>query len=98
MAQNNMTTKDWIQYGSAIAMILSGIVLTFLSYFQYGDVAEGVLWYMAQALTYAGAIFGVSVYFRTKLGDFESRTRQELAEVIREVRSEAPHVNESEKS
>ncbi len=81
-----MNTKDWIQYGSAIAMILSGIILTFLSYFQHGDVAEGVLWYMAQALTYAGAIFGVSVYFRTKLGDFESRTRQEIVEAIEEAR------------
>ena len=88
MKQNIMTTKDWIQYGSAIAMILSGIILTFLSYFQYGDVQEGVLWYMAQALTYAGAIFGVSVYFRTKLGDFESRTKQELADMMREVRDE----------
>lgn len=83
-----MNTKDWIQYGSAIAMILSGIILTFLSYFQHGDVAEGVLWYMAQALTYAGAIFGVSVYFRTKLGDFESRTKQELVDMMREVRDE----------
>ena len=88
MKQNNMTTKDWIQYGSAVAMILSGIILTFLSYFQYGDVQEGVLWYMAQALTYAGAIFGVSVYFRTKLGDFETRTKQELVDMMREVRDE----------
>lgn len=83
-----MNTKDWIQYGSAIAMILSGIILTFISYFEHGDVAEGVLWYMAQALTYAGAIFGVSVYFRTKLGDFESRTKQELVDMMREVRDE----------
>ena len=83
-----MTTKDWIQYGSAIAMILSGIILTFISYFQNGDVAEGVLWYMAQALTYAGAIFGVSIYFKTKLGAFESRAMDELAEVMRKVKDE----------
>lgn len=83
-----MSTKDWIQYGSAIAMILSGIILTFISYFQNGDVAEGVLWYMAQALTYAGAIFGVSIYFKTKLGAFESRAMDELAEVMRKVKDE----------
>lgn len=83
-----MSTKDWIQYGSAIAMILSGIILTFISYFQNGDVAEGVLWYMAQALTYAGAIFGVSIYFKTKLGAFESRAMDELTEVMRKVRDE----------
>ena len=81
-----MTTKDWIQYGSAILMIVSGVVLTFISYFDNGDVTDGVLWYMAQALTYAGAIFGVSVYFRTKLGDFESRTKREIVDAIEEAR------------
>ena len=88
MNSNGMTVKDWIQYGTAIAMILSGIVLTFLCYFQYGEIKEGVLWYMGQALTYAGAIFGVSIYFKNKLGAFESRTKQELAEMMREVRDE----------
>lgn len=83
-----MTTKDWIQYGTAIAMILSGIVLAFLSFFKNdGDISEGVLWYVAQALTYAGGIFGVSIYFKTKLGDFESRTKQELVDAITEVRN-----------
>lgn len=98
-----MTKKDWIQYGTAIAMIVSGIVLAFLSFFKNeGDISEGVLWYVAQALTYAGGIFGVSIYFKTKLGDFESRTKQELVEAIeqagnsptkeRSVRQE-PHQN-----
>ena len=66
-----MNTKDWIQYGTAIAMILSGIVLAFLSFFRNdGDISEGVLWYVAQALTYAGGIFGVSIYFKTKMGEY----------------------------
>ena len=78
-----MTTKDWIQYGTAVAMIVSGIVLAFLSFYHNdGDIAEGVLWYMAQALTYAGGVFGVSIYFKTKFGEFESKTRQELKDYI----------------
>lgn len=80
-----MTThsKEVIQYGTALAMVGSGIVLAFLSFFLNNyDIADGVLWYIAQALTYAGAIFGVSVYFKTKLGEFESRTRQELREMM----------------
>ena len=77
-------TKDWIQYGSAVGMIVSGIVLAFMSFFRNdGDISEGVLWYVAQALTYAGGIFGVSIYFKTKLGDFESRTKQEIVDAIR---------------
>ncbi|MBR5653070.1 MAG: hypothetical protein IKX22_03210 [Prevotella sp.] len=80
-----MTTnsKEIIQYGSAIAMVVSGIILAFLSFFLNGyDIAEGVLWYIAQALTYAGAIFGVSIYFKSKLGEFESKTRKDLQEYI----------------
>lgn len=81
-----MTTKDWIQYSTALAMIASGIILAFLSFFHNdGDISEGVLWYMAQALTYAGGIFGVSIYFKTKLGDFESRTREEIVRALEEA-------------
>ncbi len=81
MQQN---TKEWIQYGSAIGMILSGIILAFLSFFinENHDIADGVLWYIAQALIYAGGIFGVSIYFKTKFGEFESKTRQELKDYI----------------
>ena len=58
-------TKEWIQYSTASAMIVSGIVLSFISFFINGDITEGVLWYMAQALTYAGGIFGVSIYIKS---------------------------------
>lgn len=85
-------TKEWIQYGSAIAMILSGIVLGFLSFFLNDDhdIADGVLWYIAQALIYAGGIFGVSIYFKTKLGEFESKAREDLKHYIdrKEVKDE----------
>ena len=76
-------TKEWIQYGSAIAMIASGIVLAFLSFFFNNyDIAESVLWYISQALIYAGGVFGVSIYFKTRLGEFEHRVRNELSEYI----------------
>ena len=76
-------TKEWIQYGSAIAMIASGIVLAFLSFFFNNyDIAEGVLWYISQALIYAGGVFGVSIYFKTRLGEFEHRVKNELSEYI----------------
>ena len=83
----NDMMKDLLQYGTAVTMVLSGIVLAFLSFFHNnGDITEGVLWYVAQALTYAGGIFGVSIYFKTKLGDFESQTKQEIIEAIQEAR------------
>lgn len=75
--------KEWIQYGTAVAMLASGIVLAFLSFFLNNyDIADGVLWYISQALIYAGGIFGVSIYFKTRLGIFENRTKREITELI----------------
>lgn len=85
-----MTTnsKEWIQYSTASLMILSGVVLTFISFFVNGDVTEGVLWYMAQALTYAGGIFGVSIYFRTKLGSSITEIKDIIDKKFNEIRKE----------
>lgn len=69
-------SKEWIQYATAALMVVSGVVLSFISFFTKGDVTDGVLWYMAQGLTFAGAIFGVSVYFKTKLGESEYRIKE----------------------
>lgn len=83
-------------------MIVSGIVLSFISFFVNGDITDGVLWYMAQALTYAGGIFGVSIYFKTKLGQsitqiedlidrkFRSLERDERMEEKEEMTDGAP--------
>ena len=76
MKQN---TKDWIQYSTAVAMIVSAIVIAFLAFFFTADIASGVLIYIAQALCYAGGIFGVSIYFRTKLGEFESKIKDVIS-------------------
>ena len=87
-----MTTnsKEWIQYMSATLMVVSGVVLSFISFFTKGDVTDGVLWYMAQGLTFAGAIFGVSVYFKTKLGESENRIREYINDKFKD-RKEPDH-------
>ena len=77
-------TKDWIQYGSAIAMILSAIVLAFLSFFSIQAIEASVLWYVAQALAYAGGIFGVSIYIKSKLGEATSQVRDRIREEVRD--------------
>lgn len=79
------TLKECIRYISAIAMLASGIVLAFLSFFFNNyDIADGILWYIGQALTYAGAVFGLSVYFKTQLELFKRQTKREFSELFRE--------------
>ncbi|MBQ4632269.1 MAG: hypothetical protein IJB46_02845 [Prevotella sp.] len=78
------STKELIQYSTASMMVLSGIILTFVCFFMKGDVTNGVLWYMAQALSFTGGVFGISIYFRTKLGESENRIREYINEKIKE--------------
>ena len=79
--------REELQYSAAIGMLLSGVVLTFLSFFLNNYVvSDGVPWYVSQTLVYSGAIFGVNVYFKTKLGNFESRVKSELASIMKQVK------------
>lgn len=81
--------RESLQYGTAISMVVSGIVLAFLSFFLNGyNISDGVLWYISQALVYSGAIFGVNIYFKTKLGSFESRVKEEIANIIKQSKVE----------
>lgn len=68
-------TKEWIQYGSAIVVLTSGIVLAYVSYFtsQMRDVTDNVLWYFAQTLMYAGSIFGVAIAIDAKIENIKNK-------------------------
>ena len=67
-------------------MILTGSILSFISFFTLGTVVSGVLLYLSEALVFAGAIYGVNIYYRTKFGQFETKTvdslRKELQNLI----------------
>lgn len=79
--------RESLQYGTAITMVVSGIVLAFLSFFLNGyNISDGVLWYVSQALVYSGAIFGVNIYFKTKLGNFESKVKTDIADIVKQVK------------
>lgn len=68
-------TKEWIQYGSAIVVLTSGIVLAYVSYFtsQMRDVTDNVLWYFAQSLMYAGSVFGVAIAIDAKFENIKNK-------------------------
>ena len=52
----------------AVLLIISSIALAFLQAIQIGDIANGVLIYIAQAFMLAGALFGL-YYYIEKLRD-----------------------------
>ena len=67
--------KEKIMIASAIFTLLSGIVLSFLSFFlSHYAIHNSVLWYFAQALMYAGSCFGIGAYI--------SKLKSEFNEII----------------
>ncbi len=71
-------TKEKIQYGSAVGMIASAIILAFVSFFLTLTIGGGVLTYVGEAFGGALAIFGVANYFKNDLAEFKAEIRREL--------------------
>lgn len=57
-----MSMKLRVQYGSAVVLIVSSIVLAFIQVLTLQTVANGTLMYIAQAFLLAGSIFGLDYY------------------------------------
>lgn len=78
--------KDKIQYVMAVLLITSGIILAFLSFFLNAfNIATGVLIYIGQCFITAGGIFGVSIYFKNKLGEFQSSAADKIEQIVNKL-------------
>lgn len=75
-------TKDWIMYSSAMLMVISGVVLSFINFFIAGYIASSVLVYVSQALVYSGAIYGVAIYLKQNLDDYKTEASNSIANFI----------------
>lgn len=93
MKQN---TKDWIQYGSAIALIASAIVLAFTSFLVINDVTAGVNAYIGIALSCALAIFGITAYMVNQMTQFKTEIRSQIEKIKEEEHLQDPHPHEKE--
>ena len=64
-----MINKESASIISALALILSGIILVFCAFFRSpdGSISDSVLWYVGEALLYAGSVFGIKSYIDYKL-------------------------------
>lgn len=75
--------KDRISYYVAFALITSGIVLAFLSFFLNAyNIATGVLLYIAQCFVIGGGLVGANVYFKSKWVEFNTQAKKHIDEDI----------------
>ena len=76
----DLPIKDRISYYVAFALIGSGILLAFLSFFLNAyNIATGVLIYIAQCFVIGGGLVGANVYFKSKWIEFNTSTKNEIA-------------------
>jgi hypothetical protein len=82
MKQN---TKDWVQYMSAVALILSAIALAFVSFIITEDIGAGPLTYIGEALSAALGIFGISIYVVNRLDGIRNDLHREMTEMMGKI-------------
>lgn len=75
--------KDKAQYVTALVLVISGILIAFINFFITYNINEGVLIYIAQAFTAAGSIFGVSIYFKSKMGQFSTEVQDMINKAVK---------------
>lgn len=80
-----VNTKENIQYTTAILFLFSGIVMAFFSYFDLHDVAGGVLTYVGEATAFAGGVFSINLYVKSKISEAETRINQKIDRKMRKV-------------
>ena len=64
MQQN---TKDWIQYASAIAMLVSAIALALWSFYKLSEVHGSVLAYVGEAIAFVAGVYGLALYAKNEI-------------------------------
>lgn len=78
-----LSVKDRISYYTAFALIGSGILLAFLSFFLNAyNIATGVLIYIAQCFVIGGGLVGANVYFKSKWIEFDTRAKNEIKAML----------------
>lgn len=80
MKQNS---KEWIQYGSAIAMLCSAIGLAMWSFYTLCEVHSTVLAYVGEAIAFVAAVFGLALYARNEIKKEMSRWSKDGGEAVR---------------
>lgn len=82
---NELCIKDKISYAVAVIMIMSGILIAFLSFFlNTYNIATGILIYIAQCFVIGGSLLGAQAYFRSKWVEFNTNVKDEIDKKIKQ--------------
>lgn len=63
-------TAERVAVWLAVIVMLSGVALSFLSFFRSGGIEQSILFYVGQCMFYSGAIFSGRWYLLYKIRDY----------------------------
>lgn len=81
-------TKEWIHYTSAVTLIISSIVMAFVSFFMTMDIGPGPLAYIAESLSAALGLFGIGVYAVNRVNAISRKMDRRFEELQARVKRE----------
>lgn len=71
-------TKEWIQYGSAVAMLASAIVLVIANFILEHLIHSSVLAYVGESIAFVAAVYGLALYGRNEIRKAADEIRREM--------------------
>ena len=96
----NIKTKEKIQYGVAVFGFTFGLALVAISAFcvePVGEVHPSIISILGIVISFAAAIFGVSLHYDSELQHFKSEARDEFRRLEDELdRERRPHHHRGE--
>ena len=87
--------KDGFQYGMAGFLILTAVILAFISFIITLTVGTGVIAWGGLSMGTALTLIGGGMYFHNQLVAFETNTSRRVEEVTAQVEKEIERINNS---
>jgi len=87
-------TKDKFQYGMAGFLIVTAVILAFISFIITLTVGAGVIAWGGLCMGTALTLIGGGMYFHNQLVTFETNTNKKMQEVTAQVDREISRMNE----
>ena len=90
----NIQTKEKIQYGVAVFGFVFGLVMTAVSAFcvePVGEVHPSIISILGIVISFAAAVFGVSLHYDSELQHFKTEARNEFRRLEDELEGRHHH-------
>ncbi|MBF1058671.1 MAG: hypothetical protein HXL24_03900 [Peptostreptococcus sp.] len=76
--------RDLVSYATAVLLIISGIVLSFFSFFILHLIENSILGFLSLGITFAGAVFGITQILKEKFEAYKISTNKAIVKKLKE--------------